>query len=332
MSELPPPQVLPDFVDRRTSFVTLGILAILLGGLCCLFIPTMAFGQLAMARKTGIAPNWAAAAMPMGIYLLAAIVLITLGIGSIRTRRWARALTVCLAWMAIVIGSFTLVFTLWITANLKLPQPDGETAAMHASALTMVRIVLVVTMAVFFLLIPLLFIWLYSRPDAKATCEARNPQPSWTDRCPLPVLAACLFISFSACATLLASGYSGLFPIATIVLQGLPARLLWIANFLFGIYATRGFYRLNQLAWGLYLIVFVLQLASTGYTFWRGNLMDLYLHSAANRYRPGAITPPQPFPFDLHRVVAFTTAFGLAWIGYVIYLRRYFPKRASELA
>lgn len=194
-----------------------------------------------------------------------------------------------------------------------------------------VRIVLVVVMAVFFLLIPLLFIWLYSRPDAKATCEARNPQPSWTDRCPLPVLAACLFISFSACASLLASGYRGYFPIATIVLQGLPARGLLIATFLFGIYAARGFYRLNRLAWRLYLIVFVLQLASTAYTFWRGNPMDFYLHSAANRYPPGAIAPAQPFPFDLHRVVEFTTAFGLAWIGYVIYLRRYFPKRTMAL-
>lgn len=126
MTQLPAPPVLPAFVDRRTSFVLLGILAILLGGLCTLFILAMAFGQLAMARKTSVAPNWAAAAMPMGIYLVAAIVLITLGIGAIRTRRWARALTVCLAWMAMVIGAFALAFILWIMTQVKLPQPGEQ--------------------------------------------------------------------------------------------------------------------------------------------------------------------------------------------------------------
>ncbi len=36
---------------------------------------------------------------------------------------------------------------------------------------------------------PIVWIIFYSRRDVRLTCEWRNPKPSWTDACPLPVLA-----------------------------------------------------------------------------------------------------------------------------------------------
>ncbi len=47
------------------------------------------------------------------------------------------------------------------------------------------------------MLLPSVWTFFYSGKNVKATCEARDPVIRWTDACPLPVLAMCLWLSFS---------------------------------------------------------------------------------------------------------------------------------------
>ena len=72
--------------------------------------------------------------------------------------------------------------------------------------------------AVFMLLLPAAFLVFYQRASVRATCQRRDPQARWTDRCPLPVLAvsltAGLYRSVDALCGGQPAGPSALRPIA----------------------------------------------------------------------------------------------------------------------
>src|SRR6185369_5783408 len=97
LQESPAPPPLPDFKDRRTGLLVFGILEILLGGLCLLLIGFMALGQAMLSRTSPGAVNSQALVPAMVIYLGLAAIFVCLGVGSIRCRRWARALLLILA-------------------------------------------------------------------------------------------------------------------------------------------------------------------------------------------------------------------------------------------
>ena len=49
---------------------------------------------------------------------------------------------------------------------------------------------------VFFILVPAVWTFFYNSRHVKATGEAPDPVTRWTDACPLPVLAICLWTWF----------------------------------------------------------------------------------------------------------------------------------------
>jgi len=96
------------FPDRRGGLILFGILQIILGLICGLFVLGLA-AAIELTSRRGIAtpPN---AAPALVVYGAAAYYFIAIGAGSIRARRWARAMSVgfSVAWMAaglVVIGS-----------------------------------------------------------------------------------------------------------------------------------------------------------------------------------------------------------------------------------
>jgi hypothetical protein len=83
---------LPAYTDRSTGLLIFGILTLLLGCLVGLFVPLMLFGQMMAAKAPNAPPVNHAVILPViGIYSGLAVVLIWLGIGSIKARRWAPA-------------------------------------------------------------------------------------------------------------------------------------------------------------------------------------------------------------------------------------------------
>jgi hypothetical protein len=88
----------PTYKDRSTGLMIFGILTLLLGGLCGLFILLMLAGQASLARMNPAQANVAAILPAVAIYGVLAVALIWLGIGSIQARRWARALLLIFSW------------------------------------------------------------------------------------------------------------------------------------------------------------------------------------------------------------------------------------------
>ncbi len=81
----------PAYRNRSGGLVFFGILTILLGCLCGLFIPLMLLGQkMAAAQGHGAEAQPLSMMLPvMVMYGALAVALVWLGIGSILARRWA---------------------------------------------------------------------------------------------------------------------------------------------------------------------------------------------------------------------------------------------------
>ncbi|MDB6126163.1 MAG: hypothetical protein JWM35_59, partial [Verrucomicrobia bacterium] len=79
------PPLQPAYKNRRPGLIVFGVLEILLGAMCALFIPLVIFGQAMAARQQGAAK--APSLLPIVlVYGFIAIVFVTLGIGSARCR------------------------------------------------------------------------------------------------------------------------------------------------------------------------------------------------------------------------------------------------------
>ena len=125
--------------------------------------------------------------------------LIWLGIGSIKARRWARALLLIFSWSWLIMGIFMTAIMPFVMAKVfaNLP-PDAKTGqpAMPPAAITAMVIGMTLFFVVFFVLVPAVWTFFYNSRHVKATCEARDPVTRWTDACPLPVLGFCLWTWF----------------------------------------------------------------------------------------------------------------------------------------
>src|SRR5882757_285048 len=97
----------PAYKDRSSGLVIFGILTLLLGCLAGLFVPLMLFGQMMAAKAPNAPPVNHATMLPgVAVYVLLAVALIWLGIGSIKARRWARALLLIFSWSWLIMGVF----------------------------------------------------------------------------------------------------------------------------------------------------------------------------------------------------------------------------------
>ena len=110
-----------DFKDRKTGLVGFGILQIILGGLCAILVPFMIIGMIVLAvSKDSSAPPMNTATMIVGVlfYVLAAICFIWMGVGSIKARRWARALILVSSWLWLICGISGLFFMLLFMSDM----------------------------------------------------------------------------------------------------------------------------------------------------------------------------------------------------------------------
>jgi len=266
--------------DRATGLTIFGILTIMLGCLVALSIPMMLFGQMMAAKTTGAPANFSTMLPGISLYGIMAVALVWLGIGSIKARRWARALLLIFSWSWLVTGLIAVVsmaiFMPKIMANLSSVGTNGK-PAMPPSALAAMMIFMFVFYGVLFVILPAVWTFFYSSRHVKATCEARDPAACWTDACPLPVLALCLWLLFTVPMLLVMSVVGhGVMPLFGMFLTGLPGTLLCLAIAALWIYAAWLLYKLDVWGWWLIFIVMVMFMASALMTFAHHDILEMY--------------------------------------------------------
>jgi hypothetical protein len=329
MSPISDPPPSPSFKDRRTGLIVFGVLQALLGGLCFLFVPLLFLSQAMQARVTGAPPAYRMMLPAVGIYGAMAVVFLCLGIGSILARRWARALSLILAWSWLAVGVVTVIVT-WVVLPRTLAMPVAPNQAMPPGAARVVMIVSLGMVSMLFVVLPGVLLLFYRSPHVKATCEARDPVARWTDACPLPVLGLALWLASGALSLLLMPvGYGGVLPCFGVLISGWAGTLACLALAGLWAYLARATYRLEPRAWWIVLGLVILFSVSAYLTFRGIDLFEMYRRMG---YPEAQIEQMRQFQVLDGQTLAPWSAVALVpVIAYLLWVKHFFRSGAAEV-
>ena len=317
MDDSPAVPPLMEFKDRHTGLIVFGILEILLGCLCALLVPLMIWGQVMSAQATGGAPNFRMAIPGALVYALLAVAFVWLGIGSMRFRRWARALLLILSWSWLGTGVIAMGFLLVLSPKMMVSLPP--------SAKTVALVVAAVIWTLIFIIVPGVLVVFYQSKHVKATCEARDPVARWTDECPLPVLAVAVWLGFSAAAMLaMPIASNAVLPFFGVLLSGLSGTAACLLLSALWAYLAWAWCRLKPAAWWITLAILLAFSLSSILTFARVDVMEMYRLMG---YPPEQMALMEQYSFLTGQTMVWWSAgFMLLMIGYVIWVKRFFRR------
>jgi hypothetical protein len=290
----------------------------------------MLAGQAMAAKTTQVPANFVAILPAVSIYAGLAAALICLGIGSIQVRRWARALLLIFSWSWLLMGVVTTMMMGFVMPkvmdNMASAGAAGQTA-MPPAAKNAVLVVMFLFCGILMVVVPAVWIFFYSSRHVKETCERREPLPCWTDACPLPVLALCLWLLLGVPMMLLMPivGH-GVMPCFGIFLTGLPGTLLCLAVAALWSYAAWLIYHLKPQGWWLIVIALLVFAASSSVTFARHDLLEMYQLMG---YAQAQIDQMRQAGLLTGKLVAWLMPISLLpIIGYLIFVKKYFRARS----
>jgi hypothetical protein len=316
------------FKDRGAALILFGAFQILLGvaALCMLF----GFAAAVELQSRNGGP---AAPMPMGavvsnviFYAVAAAYFFTAGVGSIRKRRWARALSLVVSAIWLVLGILCVVAVAILAPHLMVLIPPSQTTTMFA--------ILFITMAVTGILLPLVMVAFYRGPNVKATCEAADPVIRWTDRVPLPIVALVLMMGYGA-VSMLATATYGVIPLFGTIVTGAPAVITVVA--LAGLlgYLSVQLFRMKRSAWWTVVLLHVIGGVAGAFTVLRTDMDKLYAQMGIGTQQFRAMNFGSIYHDPL--LWALMAVCWAAMLAYLIWTRRFFDApppltRAGDVA
>ncbi|MBI5092623.1 MAG: hypothetical protein HZB26_09300 [Candidatus Hydrogenedentes bacterium] len=322
MTERQEPSIPPTYKDRRTGLIVFGILEIAFGGLALLMALLLVVVATAATKlDTGAANGMDATMMAPGILLHALIGawFITMGVGSMLARRWARALLLVSSWIWLVSGVSASIAM--ITFMPRIYEQMAETGQLPREAAIAAKYVMAGFVFVFFLLIPGTLVLFYQSGNVKATCESRDTHLRWTDKCPLPVLAVSLMLVSWAGAMPMIGAYHWAIPCFGRILTGPPAFAIVLVIMAVSLSLAWGVYRLNMNAWWGTVGLILAYTASAGITFSQVTILEFYEKMGF---------PEQQM--DMMRQMELPQGWVVTWmlvwlgvfLGYLLYTKRYF--------
>jgi hypothetical protein len=323
MNEPPIAPPVAEYKDRSVGLILFGTLLLLVGGFCALIGPLTVFGQMMGSRMSGTPPEWRVLLPSLVMYPGLAVAFIWLGIGSLKARRWARAILLVLAWGWLASGVIASGFMAMLLPKFaKAMQAQG-----NISATVVVMASLITIMVVAYLLLPGSLVLFYRSRHVKATCEARSPQPSWTDGCPLPVLGLSVWSGLAALMMLMSAlVYNGIFPLYGRFLSGFPGMALGGAVAVAFAYSAWASYHRRAAGWWTLLLIALLGSTSAALTIARVDLEQMYRLMG---YSEAMINQMQQYNFWRGTTLVWI---ALVWLvpvaGYLFYVRKFFRHAA----
>ncbi len=319
----------PPLKDRSVGLMLFGVVQILLGCLLALMVPLMLLPLLAGAPP-GVPTNMQTMIPVIGVYGLLAAIFVTLGIGSICARRWARALTLVLAWMWLVMGGVSLLVMCFV-----MPKVFSQIAAQQQippEVMIVMQVVMLGTMGCIYFVVPGAFVLFYQSPHVKATCEWKDPHVRWTDHCPLPVLALSLMLGLGAASMIFSLCFGGAMPFFGVLVKGMPGALVILGFMGLLGYLTWATYRLKMSAWWTTLAFYGILGVSALATFSRISMIDYYREINLPEEQVEMIQKTGMLE-GMNMPVIMGAGF-VVFVGYLLWVRRYFvaAKRGAKQA
>ncbi len=294
----------PTYRDRRGGLIVFGVLQILLGLICGLLVLVLVAGA-ELAQRTS--PGRATVASAIVVCGTAAVYFVAVGVGSIRARRWARALSVVVGAIWTVAGLVASLTLLVVVPKITkgMPRPTLGYGCLAA------------VVAIGGVILPLIIFLFYRSPDVRATCEARDLISRWTDRVPLPVLAMVIIMAFGSIALMSNVGNPVLSAFGRLITGPAGSLAIFAVTVLFAFIALQ-LYRLKESGWWMLVLVQIIALAYGAASIMRTDFKEL-----ARRAR----TPDMSTIYGEPLFVGVLLTTWLAHFAFVLYLRRFFAVR-----
>lgn len=314
------------FKDRTVGLIVFGCVEVLMGGLCALMVPLMLVGM--MFQPPG-GPSMDLRMMLPGMifYCMVAVFFIWVGIGSILTRRWARAVMLVCSWLWLICGVLGMAVTIWMLPNMFDQMPPGQ--QMPQEMVLVMQIMTGGFAGCFYVILPLAFVLFYRSEDVWATCQAADPRVRWTDRCPLPVLALVIMFAFGVFSLVWMPTYNFAVPWFGDFLDGAAGAAVVLGVAAVEVYLVWGLYHRRVAAWWTAVLFVVVASVSGSLTVAQTDLMELY-------ERMGL--PPEQL--DIIKQMGMIEQMNSAWwlgipaavafLGYLVYAKRYFGDSEEE--
>lgn len=318
-----------DFKDRKTGLVVFGILQIIFGGICALMVPLMILGVIvSTVLEDSPAAPMNASMMIFGVlfYVLLAVWFICMGIGSIRARRWARALLLVSSWVWLISGISGLIFMLLLMPDMY--EQMAKSGRMPQEMALIMKYVMSAFMIVFYVLIPGVLILFYGSKNVKATCEFRDPHVRWTDKCPLPVLAVSLIFGYGVFSMSFMGFYGWAIPFFGFILSGITGAGVALIAMLLLAYVAWGTYKLSIKAWWCSVLLTIAWALSAGITFSRVSMWEFYEKMNLPEQQLDMMKQygmPQGSTMAL-----FVGLWAIGFLGFLLYTRRYFRLSSEQ--
>jgi hypothetical protein len=322
---------MPAYPDRSTRLMVFGIFQILIGCLCGLMgLMMLAVPMLGPMAKPpqGQAMNTQMMIPGMVFYLALAVGFIWLGIGSIRARRWAWTLTVLLSWMWLIMGVAGFIMLVFVAGPAMRASMEQQ-AKMPPQALIIMQVVMGAFMACIYILLPALFLIFYQWASVRATCQRRDPQIRWTDRCPMPVLALSIFLALSVVSMPSAVIYAPVIPLFGVFLSGPAGAAVMLLITLVLVYLAWGTYRLHMPAWWGMLLLCLVGTLNMVVTFSRTDVMEMYEKMRLPAAQLEMIRKSGMIETMSRWMPWMGLVGGAVWLGYLLYVRRYFVRNVG---
>lgn len=305
-----------EYKDRRLGLTLFGILWILLGLLMGAMALLLLVGFLAGAQGQPGAPPVRLIAPAGLLYIALGVAFITLGIGSIMATRWARALILVLSWFWLITGVLSIFFLFFM-----LPRMFETLPADQAAMKPVIIGCMSVLFGVMFLLLPGLTVLFYRSPHVKATVEAADPVPRWTDQ-PLPLLGFEVWMAAGVLGLLYCLISYPSFPIGPYLLSGPALYAIWLVLMAAMLFIAYGAFKRMQAAWWTALGLIVLGIGFVLTFFSRTDFAKWYRDTGlmTDAKQIEMITAMYRGPY----FVAWMLIIWGAYLAFLIYLRRYF--------
>ena len=309
--------------DHSVGLAVFGTLEVLLG-LFCFSCAMLLLIVVSANGLSGIKPIHFWSAQGLLFYLTGW--LIVMGLGSIKAKRWARVLLLVGAWSSVFFGTLAMALILYMLPDIyTLLADSGQLSPMAAlGALYFMVVVLVLLQVVF----PLSCIAFYGLKGVVATCERRNPEPCWTDRCPLPLLAMG-FISVLGCFSIVLGATTN-FVVFLFgrVLNGAPgAFVLALISIVSGYVGWGAFTRKMHAWWGAYGLV-LLTSSSMMLTFSEVDMDTLYMHMGFAAEQISRLK--DQYPLNTALLTLLSCLWGIMACTYLVWVRECFRPAKVE--
>jgi hypothetical protein len=321
--------------DRSTGLVIFGIFQIIFGLLAALLIPLVALGAFASRFAAGGSMRPGQIIYTIVTYGFVAVALVTLGIGSIQARRWARALTVVTSWYWLIMG---LLITVLMTAVLPVAMraamevqrnaANAPPAEISAGVMAVIITLIICFMAFFLVAVPIGYLVFYSREDVALTCRDRDPVERWTDRTPLRVLGASMVFFVGALYLLLVGLTTPVFPFFGRYLTGVPGTLCFLVLAALDLYLAIGTFRLQLTAWWTAVITVPLRVVSMALTYAKADLIQAYSRTGMSQSQLNALSSNPVLRG--HAALWWSLIAIVIFFFYLLSIKRYFKAPESH--